>query len=804
MSIPEVKRNVSPAGDNDMVEVVGSVTPKLPSDPALSDEDRGALVSCIATLVELLVLYGFDDHYYVQSDAVKHWAAHALQCGWVKWAKYKLAAFFSFHTGQDLPQSPSLGKDNPGDLLTGKAQRFIRRYLRMNPAGSRGRMEFLTSILQLKKGLPRPGLRARDKAKTETFKVLTTFVEPVRYAQVHGQEKKVSFDDLLEESRRTVREVFRGRRLDDAQLLRAFMPSLSANYNNTRSDHGTLGHLIDLGLLNQDDVLPIFRPVVSTTPDGQYALLKQQEWLLPSDDYVVHEEGRHAPTVPPKAFVVTNYDQLSARFTATYLSVLQMAANEEPDTALVALPEALKVRVISKGPPLTYFCLKPVQKFMWQILADHPVFQLVGKPVTSDILEDVIGPLAEGEAYLSGDYKAATDNLRGELSEAIWLEICNVCEFPAGIAALGLRALTGHNMLNPDDKTKSELRPQRAGQLMGSIISFPILCLANATVCRMAMELGQGKTLRLGRRHQKRLIAGLPLLINGDDCLFRIGENGRLWWKALSTMAGLEESIGKCYYSKEFANVNSTNFLWETRKCADVCGDFQSFVQTGYVNFGLLRGLKRSGGKTGALELDSDLSSRCSELLRLAPTSMNKEMLMRKFLSANAKSLELFTQNRIPWFVPREYGGVGLPPVGKFGPSRTDLRVVAAMLYRTHPRAPHPVVFRDAVALRLHELTKFVCEHQGVTFPVRYCESRESGADFRPLYLWTLYMTPSIVKATLSNFEEGAALMEQLRQNRRCWSFYERSQGALPPPIENIRPRFLVADGTICYPGRGM
>jgi len=77
------------------------------------------------------------------------------------------------------------------------------------------------------------------------------------------------------------------------------------------------------------------------------------------------------------------------RYSKIYEHVRTCALGEVADVELVALAEALKVRVISKGPALTYFVLKPVQKFLLRQMKKFRCFKLVGETVTTTFLESV-------------------------------------------------------------------------------------------------------------------------------------------------------------------------------------------------------------------------------------------------------------------------------------------------------------------------------------------------------------------------------------------------------------------------------
>lgn len=748
--------------------------------PQIDDVTHRNTTLCVERLQELLRLFGFDDTGFSPKSTVETWVKESTECGWMKWAKYKLAAFFAYHTAQDLPKNPNPNSDDhAGMLFGGRAGRFIKKIL-----SSSQRLSFLTSVLQAKKGFPRPSAEQVQQSVDETFVKLTTATEPISSIgtdekDLWGNEISLTFDDLKTQCREVVREVFRRKRLSTDDLLTPFMPSTSANYNRTRSAFGTLGELRELGLL-------IPRPEFSDVQLSDDRLNDPAAW----------REEHIEVLRPARLYRLDNYDTLRHRFTKLYFDAMKLAWEEEPLVEPVGLPEALKVRVISKGPPLTYFCLKPIQKFMWKIMKDHPTFQLIGKPVTEDILLRVLGGVVKDHrAYLSGDYKAATDNLRWELTETVWEEFCQVCSIPVVLKELGLRALTQHIFV---DKAGIHV-PQKAGQLMGSIISFPILCLVNAAVCRWALLLTDYS--QEGGPWKQVPLKSLPLLINGDDCAMLISRKGRDLWERIAAMAGLETSIGKTYFSDKFVNINSTNFTVEWEFIPDVRGSSYELrmTQVPYVNLGLLHGLKRSGGKVTVMDVDVDLASRQSELLKLSAGCVSDLSLHRLFLKHNQAALNAFSERRIPFYVPKQYGGVGLTPVGLYGPTKMDKTIVRNMVMQALPE--QPVVLRDAAVVQLHALSQFILEESGVKLDGYW--TRDLNAidplEMSPMYLWVLLHVPEL--AIQEQPED--AVKASLNKNARVWKKYATaySMGSLPDmrPFDEIDVRRFVHDLAILY-----
>jgi hypothetical protein len=96
------------------------------------------------------------------------------------------------------------------------------------------------------------------------------------------------------------------------------------------------------------------------------------------------------------------------------------------------------------------------------------------------------------------------------------------------------------------------------GQLMGSILSFPILCLAN-----LAVYLETTTDYQRGWSDKRRLSS---VLINGDDMLYVAPES--LWdvHKWVASQVGLELSVGKAYCHDVYANVNSQSVHFDLGK----------------------------------------------------------------------------------------------------------------------------------------------------------------------------------------------------------------------------------------------
>jgi len=648
--------------------------------PMGSDLDS-MLQRCLTVLLLAFRMFGFHTERYRMGNTLRHWRRLCDEVGganaWIKVSKYKLAAYFAFHNDQPLPVPPfSKEDDQPGVLLGGRAVRWQRRIL--NSVRSR---EFLTTILYSKKGFPRPDRAAVAEAEKDMVKKLTTPRPTPPYLRLRDwadepimnrhQEFYVTKDVVKRELRRTVRELFEGKEYTIEDRVRPFCPSTSANYINSRRALGAIGTILEhedlLENLRTDRPLIRFEKV--RRGDGEERRVQEAD----STEYSVNDS------------------QLMRNFRRFYWRLLARAEGEVPTVAPVGLPEALKVRVISKGPGLLMTVFKPLQQFLWRVLKDHPTFILTGTEVTAEIVQKSLGEkLRDGELYLSGDYADATNELHSWVSETIAEELSSVLRLSKAEQRMFRRALTGHVFKDAEGNFKL----QETGQLMGSVVSFPILCIANAACTRYALEQAVGKVSSL---------RNCPMLINGDDVVARTTKLGCSIWRTVTSYAGLKESVGKTYYSRDFLNVNSTNFrrlatpevrrmdiqkrLAELRAGIHPSGELEGerpmwFVRVPYVNMGLLLGLKRSGLRNGIRDAVPGMSRTLTlgacqrELASSCPPSMVDTVLTEY----THRNWDVLSQLRVPWFMPEYLGGLGFQPYTNvhtgelLGPTFLDLR----------------------------------------------------------------------------------------------------------------------------------
>jgi len=597
---------------------------------------------------------------------------------WVSYFKYKTCAFFAFFEGQEIPPAPAGLKDRPNIIVFPSFVNYLKRHDQIKFRS------FLMSINQSKMGMPRDCESSVARAEEKCARHLTTIPppliskvliieRPILVSKSHLSQDDIDFhektviditkDSICVQLKRTVREMFKDATYTRSHHYEPFYPSTSSNYNRTRGQLGAVGEVMsfiqedeELRTFLNEELLKLgvsevkFREEISR----KYGTNGIEEQLL-FDQNVEHEVSGQAINFFDQDFKTVWCQLFDKLFEKAYI--------EDPCVEPLGLLEALKIRVISKGPPFLYTVLKPLQKFLWGCLKKNTVFTLIGTPITEELINKVIGKVTDEEILVNGDYKASTDNLHSWVSECLANEICDLLNenlekvddiderFPVTERhrEMLIRSLIHHKFY-----IDNEWKDQMEGQLMGSITSFPFLCLANAAFCRWALELADNKEYRLV--DEKSRVKRAPLLINGDDCTLR---GNRLFlrkcWEEITSFGGLTSSVGKTFFSlpsHPICMINSVAFdydltssLWKERK---------------YVNMGILLGKKRSIG-SGQQNEDQvaygELGVLHHELFRQAPPEI-WEQVSSRFVYYNANTLKKY--KHIPWDMPEYLGGPGL------------------------------------------------------------------------------------------------------------------------------------------------
>nr|WAK77854.1 MAG: putative RNA-dependent RNA polymerase [Botourmiaviridae sp.] len=525
-----------------------------------------------------------------------------------EYAKFESAYLLAKVLGSDTPPRPEYMQWNhiDGTLFSGGTHRRI--WMRL---GLRRRQQDVSLALSLYK--------VKEVAeRLLPYQVEAKMEENLRVLTVPRCDPQGSDDDLAElevQVRRTVREVHHlARRNGFSRKVRSCLPSIHASYRLSRSRGGAFTELLG----SDDPLVGLSRTFVG------YCELRTRVCpvYLPSDPYLVE----------------------------SYLMGLSRECEMLP-TRRSPILEPFKVRVVSSGPAREYHICRMHQRSLWEMLSKVECCRLVGSPFRSEDVEDCFRiPRSTGiHSYLiSGDYKSATDNLDPNLSNVALDEYCRLTHVPFEDHLLMQRALTGH-------KVDGE-KPQRWGQLMGSPVSFPILCLVNLAVTRFVME----------RQYEMFIpLDWSPLRVNGDDILFPLPSGGYDDWVYWVTLAGLTPSVGKNYFSREYCMINSKMYRlpkdWDRRDCVD------KPILVPQINLGLIRGPSGPGRQTLSewiAEPENPWSPyNLGDSMREALRGWSEPKLVARIEKACIRHAMPFLETLPPvsWFTSTDLGGLGLP-----------------------------------------------------------------------------------------------------------------------------------------------
>jgi len=281
----------------------------------------------------------------------------------------------------------------------------------------------------------------------------------------------------------------------------------------------------------------------------------------------------------------------------------------EPHGTSVQLDEPLKVRTITKMHH-TQLMYKEVQKSLLKyIQRKSPEFILTKEHNDWDHIRKLTEVDDQSLLYCSGDYEAATDNLKRR------------------VITIVIESIPGHEVFKEqfencfiDDFITTN------GQLMGSILSFPILCVVNKLIYECVQDMMPNKSTK-------------PL-INGDDILFRGTLEFIQLWMKYTQEAGFIPSKGKSLIDKNYFTINS-----------------RPYSTSGPLNFFNLK-LTNTCGK---------LDEECDSIKKFIKEGSGKDVtedILKKYIRyfpnfGKSKSFKIWRKYRSE-YMPKEAGGLGL------------------------------------------------------------------------------------------------------------------------------------------------
>jgi len=435
--------------------------------------------------------------------------------------------------------------------------------------------------------------------------------------------------------------------------LTAYEPSHNSCFEKTRQDGGSYMQIV------QEMELPLIEQEIIAK--GKIVINKSYQ--LPNMDSVSQKCKSDLIEREQLQDIVDTFKGMEG------LDLSSFDGADRPRTSVIPLTEPLKVRVITKGEALPAYLAKSYQKYLKSYIDRFPAFVLTTRPLQSDdfrnvwkketTIEDKFGIKLNFDLHVSGDYSAATDKLNINFTKLIFERHMAVSDIPEDIRKILRRVLYEQRLYYPKKYVKllNELYPelnkgtpdefcidQANGQLMGSILSFPVLCLANLICYKCALE-EYISSLNPSKPPIKVNIYDLPVLVNGDDIYFRTNSDMYQIWLKYITYAGFKLSVGKNYVHSSVFTINSQCFTYDAIN--------NSLVEITYLNVGLLIGQSKSGVVGEKLPI-WDLYNK------VLKGSYNSLDTHKRFLYFHKRSIAQITRKGFyNLFLPRILGGLG-------------------------------------------------------------------------------------------------------------------------------------------------
>lgn len=400
--------------------------------------------------------------------------------------------------------------------------------------------------------------------------------------------------------------------------------------------------------------------------------------ILPGTTYLVRIRRRQVTL----DYVYARAPEGSEEFKESPFLTMPILAQVLPSCNVIPLSEPLKVRTITTGPALLYYLSKPLQIKFWEHLQQFPQFILTGEPLQEHHLHDIIAQekLLEQklkfdlqfDQWVSGDYSAATDNLDIHYTLLCFDGFAATAKtrlseeyFRATRIALEPHELCYNSNESPnlmdfliEKKIPFRRKPgvydividQKNGQLMGSPLSFPFLCIINLIVYWISLEEYTKLSIK---------VHSLPVRVNGDDILFRSNNKFYAIWKQNVARVSFLLSMGKNYIHRNILTVNSVMYYFKFNgvKPGEPMGSGHTFEEITYLNIGLLTAQSKSTMR------DVHRNLPLSEVYRIVVGgAMDRPRAHDRFLHYNKAAISRMTDSgKYNLFVPVHLGGLGFP-----------------------------------------------------------------------------------------------------------------------------------------------
>lgn len=618
---------------------------------------------------------------------------NSCEDGFIKTAKFVTAYPLAKFLKNELPPQPKSFVGNPL-VFTGKIYQYLRARLvggisivdnKTKPINKKNLSLWWSYLQGIKRGCNSVD---RDFLKSAYEK----------HGQIIGEEPVNQFDsDSLRET--TFKSEFckyanRFTSKFQEPVPRLFEATASAALGTTRNTGGARELIRDVlqervsvkyndqGEIVRPDLIKYDRSnLFSIEENGVYNMYKN----LDSDDEIWQHSKVFLPVNEIDCQVVITQELLdfipvsSTEFTQIYglpcprLShVIQLAKDEPVVVRVHAISEPLKARLITKGPSMRYWISRFFQKAMWQYLQGYVAFTLTGRPLQVSDLDAMVSRSKKigfkFNSFVSGDYSAATDGLDINFTKICFESFLSHCNYSTELSDI-LRSVIYEHFITYPEWTEIKSFMQKNGQLMGSTLSFPILCMVNLLCYWMSLE----QYLKV-----KVNIHDLPVLVNGDDILFPSNEELYKIWLQNIKKVGFKLSIGKNYVHHSVLTVNS--------QCFKFSYGTESFQQIKFVNCGLLTGQSKSGGSVSDRS-EQSLTSIYNELIEASPNPVRTHKRFLFYYREVVNSHTKFGGMTMNLFADINYGGLGFKNE-LIKPNFTDTqRLMGALNERTIKQA---------------------------------------------------------------------------------------------------------------------
>jgi len=672
--------NLSQITGNDVIivsEIEGRQYPKTNNvDPESSLEKA---LQLFQGLLEVLVvhfgIYPPRNHSF--HTLIKWWNL-ASQDKLESYYKTQSAYLFSLVTRQgdiigEMPEIPSWLVDKPGFIIGGE---FWRRSKHAILHGcSNKEIGGFYAIMNVKRaGLAISEMKQSEALATHMKNMHGAAYKPIAVQALSAEikhpmrcvpmETEEVLSDILVKFEQLLVHDFRGRKCDSKWRV----PSVNACFEHKRDEGGS--H-------------PLF-----IAPDHKERCRNPKEFIGFAQYKDKHE----------RVFVPYRPDKLYSELMASTIP--------DPEATVHKVLEPFKARIITAGPGRTYQGGRCVQKPVHNVMRENPMFRLTGEEASLEYVKDIyqgyrlsppdvdcVRNRDERTFIVAADFTNATDAMRPEISRSFgkilrihgflnenefrFVDACmknHLLHYPgltwAMVDHFGLHDLVV-NGAERDQKGSYPKTKQSSGQLMGSPLSFPILCYANAAGLWVSAEYYYGRSLSYSE-----FIRNFRPIFNGDDASFLSNPIHYQIWRRVCSVSGLNSSLGKSYCTRQFVMINSELFATDV----DETGLISNLSDVFVLNPGLIKGQAKVMSDTRKpkdhIHLD-DLLPLCDQLEKvIRKCDMLERILCKKLFLEHV--VDRMKKTNRPWDVPRCLGGLGLRDVGS--PNYSQRMVTAWLL----------------------------------------------------------------------------------------------------------------------------